>query len=260
MIGQMEFGVLGPLTVWRRSAAGPLTAPKLRGLLVLLLVEDAPVPAGQLLEIFGGAAPSTLHVSVHKLRRWLRAHGCYGLELTVGGYTADVDRSLVDAGRFRALLARADAAADGRRIGLLLSALALWRGRIGADVAGAVQEQAAVRRLESQRERAVTDLARACLDAGEPARALPHLADLARGLPFDEGVQALLALTLAAVGRQADALGVVAATRRLLADELGIEPGRQLREAHLRILRGCPVDDGVSAFGKAHAVDGAGWH
>ncbi|GAA0947727.1 hypothetical protein GCM10009558_063400 [Virgisporangium aurantiacum] len=46
-----------------------------------------------------------------------------------------------------------------------------------------------------------------------------------------------VALALAASGRQADALAVVTSTRRLLADELGLEPGPQLREAHLRILR-----------------------
>ena len=110
----MDFGVLGPLKIWWPSPAGPLTAPKLRGLLTLLLVEDDPVPAGQLMELFRGrreaGAPTAMHVSVHKLRRWL--HGGHRLELTAQGYTVDVDPALVDAGQFRLRLAAADAAAD----------------------------------------------------------------------------------------------------------------------------------------------------
>jgi DNA-binding SARP family transcriptional activator len=232
----MEFGVLGPLMVTRASPAGQLTAPKLRALLLLLLVEDDPVPAPQLLELFHGA-PSTMHVSVHKLRRWLRLHGGHRLDLTPHGYTVDVDPALVDAGQFRRRLATADAAVDRRaRVDLLLSALSLWRGRIGAGMPVAVQHRAAVRRLEGLREDAAVRLADACLEAGEPRLALPYLDDLARGVPFDERVQAQFALLLAACGRQADALGVIAGTRRLLADELGIGPGTQLREAHLRIL------------------------
>src|SRR5689334_7170197 len=143
----MEFGVLGPLAVWRPSPAGPLTAPKLRGLLLLLLVEDEPVPAAQLLELFRGA-PSTMHVSVHKLRRWLRLQGDHRLDLTVHGYRVDIDPGLVDAGEFRRRLAAAEAAADRpTRIDLLRSALVLWRGRIGARAPVAVQQRAAVRRL-----------------------------------------------------------------------------------------------------------------
>jgi DNA-binding SARP family transcriptional activator len=240
----MEFGVLGPLTVWRASPAGPFTAPKLRALLLLLLVEGGPVPADQLLEVFrcrpGGdrGAPSTMHVSVHKLRRWLRAHGGHGLDLTAHGYTVDVDPALVDAGQFRLRLAAAGGAdATGDRIDLLLSAVSLWRGPIGVDAPVAVQQRAAVRRLETLRENAVLDLADACLAAGVPEPALPHLDDLARRSPFDERIQARLALALAAGGRQADALAVITATRRLLVDELGIGPGPQLREAQLRILR-----------------------
>jgi DNA-binding SARP family transcriptional activator len=238
----LEFGVLGPLAVWRTSPAGPLTAPKLRALLLLLLVEDEPVPPGQLLDIFShrgrtGGTPSTIHVSVHRLRRWLRQHGGHRLDLTTHGYTLDVDPLLVDAGQFRRRLAAADAAIDRcARIDLLSSALSLWRGRIGDDAPVAVQQRAAVRRLEALREDAVVRLAQASLEAGEPGLALPFLDDVARTVPFDERVQAHLALVLAASGRQADALATVATTRRLLADELGIEPGPQLREAQLRIL------------------------
>jgi DNA-binding SARP family transcriptional activator len=236
----MEFGVLGPLKVWWPSPAGPLTAPKLRGLLALLLVEDDPVPAGQLMELFRGrreaGGPTAMHVSVHKLRRWL--HGGHRLELTAQGYTIDVDPALVDAGQFRLRLAAADAAADPyARIELLRSAVSLWRGRIGADLPVSLQQRATVRRLEGLRVGAVVGLAEACLAAGQPCTAFPYLDDLAQGSPFDERVQAQFALVLAACGRQADALAVIAETRRLLADELGIESGPQLREAYLRILR-----------------------
>ncbi|GIJ64054.1 AfsR/SARP family transcriptional regulator [Virgisporangium aurantiacum] len=238
----MEFGVLGPLAVWRTSPAGPLTAPKLRALLLLLLIEGEPVPPGQLLDIFSrgraSSAPPTIHVSVHRLRRWLRQHGGHRLDLTPHGYALDVDPLLVDAGQFRRRLAAANAAVDpSARIDLLSSALSLWRGRIGYDAPAALQQRAAVRRLEALREEAAVRLAETSLEAGEPESALPFLDDVARAVPFDERVQAQLALVLAASGRQADALAVVTSTRRLLADELGLEPGPQLREAHLRILR-----------------------
>ncbi|BEL06243.1 hypothetical protein Q0Z83_044340 [Actinoplanes sichuanensis] len=236
----MQFGVLGPLKIWWPSPAGPLTAPKLRGLLTLLLVEDDPVPAGQLMELLRGrretGGPTAMHVSVHKLRRWL--HGGHRLDLTAQGYTVDVDPALVDAGQFRLRLTAADTATDPyARIELLRSAVSLWRGPIGADLAVPLQQRATVRRLEGLRVRAVLQLAEACLATGMPGTALPYLDDLAHGSPFDERVQAQFALVLAACGRQADALAVIADTRRSLADELGIESGPQLREAHLRILR-----------------------
>jgi DNA-binding SARP family transcriptional activator len=232
MTAPLEFGVLGPLRLWRPGADATLTAPRLRGLLTLLLAEPDPVPVAQAGVAVGGrGAPGAVHVAVHRLRRWLAAHGGHRLELTPAGYRLDVPAETVDAGRFRAVISA------GRGTDTLLAALELWRGPAAADAPQSIRQRYAVRTLDRTRRDATTEVATRCLSDGTPQLSLPAVERLAGSAPLDELAQSLHALTLAACGLQAEALDVIARTTRLLADELGVDPGRHLAEARLRVLR-----------------------
>jgi DNA-binding SARP family transcriptional activator len=238
----LRFGVLGPLALWR-SGAGTLTAPKLRGLLALMLLDSAPMPPAQVRFVLDDGEPrhdnaGPMHVAIHRLRRWLRLHGGHHLDLEPGGYRLTVMGGDVDAHRFRRLVARSRTqTVPVERAETLMEALALWRGPVGADAPAAVRQQYAAHQLERLRRQATVDLAATCLDAGLADRALPLIERVAAESAYDEQTQSLFALTLAACGLQAEALEVIARTRRTLATDLGIDPGPHLRDAHVRILR-----------------------
>ena len=119
----------------------------------------------------------------------------------------------------------------------LQGALALWRGRPLADVGDLAWLSAQAERLEQLRVRACRELAEARLALGEHARLLPELEVLVEEHAFDERLHAQLMLALYRSGRQVDALAVYRNLRRVLADELGIEPGPPLRDLEAAILR-----------------------
>ncbi|WP_033342038.1 AfsR/SARP family transcriptional regulator [Catenuloplanes japonicus] len=232
MTAPLEFGVLGSLRLWRPGADATLTAPRLRGLLTLLLAEPDPVPVAQAGDACGGrGAPGAVHVAVHRLRRWLAAHGGHRLELTPAGYRLDVPAESVDAGRFRAMIT------DRTDVDTLVAALELWRGPAAVDAPQGIRQRYAVRTLDRTRRELTTELATRCLADGTPHLSLPLVERLAEAAPLDELAQSLHALTLAACGLQAEALDVITRTTRQLADELGVDPGRHLAEARLRVLR-----------------------
>ncbi|GIF15011.1 AfsR/SARP family transcriptional regulator [Actinoplanes teichomyceticus] len=239
----LRFGVLGPLALWSDGAGDTLTAPKLRGLLTLLLLDSAPVPAARARSVLDEDerrrdSTGALHVAVHRLRRWLVQHGGHRLDLEPAGYRLTVAGGEVDAQRFRRLLAAARGGTDpAERAEHLMRALALWRGPVGADAPCAVRRQYAARQLERLRRQATVALADTCLEAGLADRALPLIERAAAESPYDERAQSLFALSLAACGLPAEALQVIEGTRRTLATELGIDPGPHLRDAQLRILR-----------------------
>jgi DNA-binding SARP family transcriptional activator len=242
-IDSLEFGVLGPLALWRPDAIGTLTAPRLRSLLTLLLLQTAPMPPGRISSALDeqphrSDGAGAVHVAVHRLRHWLRLHGEHRLELQPEGYRLTVPAGSVDARRFGDLVAAArELIEPACRAQALRSALALWRGPVAADAGGRVQQLSTAVELVRLRRQATVELGVSGLDASRPDLALPLLAQSAAAAPYDEQVGALFALCLAADGQQAEALATIEATRRTLATELGIEPGRHLRDAQLRILR-----------------------
>jgi DNA-binding SARP family transcriptional activator len=123
----------------------------------------------------------------------------------------------------------------------LRRALALWRGRPMANVPhhGATEAEAA--RLDEMRLIAVQDCLGATLAAGEPDLAAVELRSLVLTYPLRERLWALLMLALCQGGRRADALDAYEQARARLADELGIDPGPELRQLRHRILTGDPV-------------------
>jgi hypothetical protein len=139
----------------------------------------------------------------------------------------------------RAALRAGDAAGA---LDLFTRGLGLWRGAPLADVAGLSQVLGvAAAGLEEQRLAAVEDRADAMLAAGQHRELPGELAGLVAEHPLRERAQGLLMVALYRSGRQADALAAYQHARHRLAEELGIDPGPQLRDLHERILRADPA-------------------
>ncbi|NYD47261.1 putative ATPase/DNA-binding SARP family transcriptional activator [Actinomadura luteofluorescens] len=240
----MRFGVLGPLMV-RDGEGAPVRIPeaKVRALLADLLVhEGRPVSADRLVhDLWGDDLPgnpaNALQAKVSQLRRALgrdrvvrEAHG-YRLRLDGPGDEVDADR-------FRALAARARTLdAPRERAALLTEALGLWRGPALADFADEEFARAAADRLADQRLAVLEEQAEARLDAGEHLLLAGELADLVARHPLRERLRAVQMRALYRAGRQGEALAAYTELRKLLADDLGLDPSPELAALHEAILR-----------------------
>ncbi|MBW4718276.1 BTAD domain-containing putative transcriptional regulator [Saccharothrix obliqua] len=242
----MRVGVLGPLTVDDGDGhAVGIGGTRVRALLVRLALAAGRVvtveelaaalwpddkPADEV-----GAARSL----VSRLRRSLPDPAA--LRSAHGGYLLDVPPDAVDAHRFDRLArdARHALAAGDHRAARRLAreALDLWRGPALADVAGLPFAVGHLAGLEEARLAAAEDAAEAGLACGEGRQVVAELTDLAARHPLRERLQALLLRALFAAGRPAEALAGYEEVRRRLADELGADPGPELRAAHEHVLR-----------------------
>src|SRR5262249_21265282 len=142
-----------------------------------------------------------------------------------------------DANEFERLLAEAESEPPAEAVKTLRRALALWRGRpfTGVEYESCLQQEIA--RLEELRLHAVEQRVEAELALGRHGRLVPELEGLVAEHPLRERPRAQLMLALYRSGRQNDALAVYRAGRRLLADELGLEPSPELRRLEQSILR-----------------------
>ncbi|MFI7221987.1 BTAD domain-containing putative transcriptional regulator [Nonomuraea angiospora] len=243
----MRFGVLGPLAVWT-DAGESVTVPglKVRALLVDLLVHEGhPVSADRLVDDLWGAEPpgnpaGALQVRVSQLRKAFEDAEPGGKNLVVSrapGYLLRLEDGALDAARFAALLARAEASDSPRtRAGLLADALALWRGPAYADFADEEYTRSAILRLEEQRLSALEQHAEARLELGEHGLLVGELGDLVARHPLRERLRAVHMRTLYRAGRQSEALASYGELRDRLADELGLDPGPELVALHQAIL------------------------
>jgi DNA-binding SARP family transcriptional activator len=239
----MEFRILGPLEVLDGDRPLALGGPKQRALLAVLLLHANDVVAVERLvdELWGESPPATVaksvQVYVSRLRREL---GEDRLRTRAPGYTLRVEPGELDAARFEALAAEAAAARPERAGELLRAALGLWRGPALADLAYEPFAQAAVARLEEQRLGVLEQRIDADLEAGRAAELVGELEALIREHPLREGLRGRLMLALYRSSRQADALAAFADARRTLDEELGLEPGPELRALQAAILRQDP--------------------
>ncbi|NUT48917.1 MAG: AfsR/SARP family transcriptional regulator, partial [Saccharothrix sp.] len=247
-----RFEVLGLLRAVRGGEEVDLGAAKQRAVLaVLLLARNTPVSRGQIIEaVWGDNTPTSavnlVQTYVAGLRRALeprRARRARAELLTsVGdGYLLRVDPGAVDLDEFERGVATAgrlrasgdlDAAATA-----LDEALALWRGEPLGGVAGLFAEvergRLAERRLSVLEERAEL-----LLLIGRGPELVPSLTTLAGEHPLRERVHGLLMRALSQAGRQAEALAVYRGARRVLIEELGVEPGPELRKLQQAVLAG----------------------
>ena len=254
----MRFGILGGTQAW--SAAGDavgLGGPGRRAVLALLALDAGRIVSVQRLVdgLYGEEPPAAvgnaLQSQISRLRSALRAAGKADnpgqpelIENHPAGYRLAVDRDRVDAHRFARLAAEGrDALSDGdaaKAGALLTDALDLWRGPALADVADAPFAGPQIVRLEELRLTVTEDRAQAALLLGRQAEAVGELRELVAAHPLRERLTTLLVRALQQDGRQAEALAAYARTREALAEALGADPGPELAEAHLAVLRGKP--------------------
>lgn len=243
----MEFGVLGPLMVRVGDADVTPAAAKPRALLVRLLIAGGRQVSADLLieDLWEGDPPrsaaQTLQSYISQLRKLL---GADRLLTDAAGYRLVVAPDEVDAASFesalaegRGLLTSGDAAAATAR---LEHALSLWRGLALADARGAAWSTAEAIRLNELRLDAVESLLEARLAQGQLAEVVAAAESALAEHPLRERVWALLITSLYRQGRQAEALRAYQRVRTLLGDELGIEPGAELRALEHAVLEQDP--------------------
>jgi YVTN family beta-propeller protein len=246
----MEFRILGPVEVRRGDRVLRLGAGKQRALLALLLLHrNEAVTTERLVDdLWGDHPPETAAKIVQNyvslLRRSFAEHDGESGEviLTHGhGYLLRLDQEALDLDQFEELLARgreALGAGDAEEASSLIhDALLLWRGPALADVAYEEFAQAEAARLEERRLVALECRIEADLALGRHADLVGELEALVARHPLQERFQAQLMLALYRSGRQAEALEAYQEARRKLVGELGIEPGRALRDLEQAILR-----------------------
>ena len=243
----MQVAILGALLA-TDDAGRPVEVggARLRALLARLALDPGhAVGVDALVEDLWGDAPpadrlNALQSLVSRLRRALP-----GAPIESGpiGYQLALDPERVDALQFERLAdagrqALAGDPATAKR--LLTEALGLWRGPALADAAGLSWAEDAKSRLDERRLAATEDRIDAELALGGHTAVLPELATLARDHPLRERIRGQHVRALYAAGRQADALAAYEEVRRLLADELGVDPSPALQEIQLRVLRAAP--------------------
>jgi DNA-binding SARP family transcriptional activator len=212
----------------------------LRALLAFLLLHaNEAVSSDRLIdEVWGPDAPKTAGASLQNYVSRLRK--AIGAELLVSkppGYLLRVDPERFDLAQFERLTAEAQGAEPRERAEKLRAALGLWRGRALEDLPFEAFAQDEVRRLEESRLAALEDRIEADLELGAGEGLVGELEELVAEHPLRERFHGQLMRALYRAGRQADALDAFQAARRVLLDELGLEPGEHLRSIQQAILQ-----------------------
>ncbi|MFJ4674614.1 BTAD domain-containing putative transcriptional regulator [Kitasatospora sp. NPDC088783] len=246
----MEFGILGPLLVRDEGGSRSVPAAKQRALLAALLVRRGQVVPTEVLAdtVWDGCPPrtaaTTLRNYVMRLRKALGEAG-ERLATEAGGYLLDVRAEEFDTDRFTRLrdLGHARLREDdpGRAAAHYEQALALWRGPALVDVPSETLRRAETGWLTEARLDVVEGRTEAGLALGRHTELLGELRSLTAAHPERERLWAQLMTALYRSGRQSEALAVYGRVRRVLAEELGVDPGRELRAVHGAILRADPA-------------------
>src|SRR5919201_1983230 len=235
----MDIRLLGPVEASLDGGPAPLGPRQQRAVLAMLALQlNRTVSTDRLIEGLWGerappSAPKLVQLYVSQLRKLL---GGEAEIVTRGrGYELRLAADRVDAARFEGLVA---AAADGDGVAgrLAREALALWRGAALADVADEPFAAAEIRRLEELRLRATELALDADLAAGRHREVIGELDALVAEHPLSERLHAQRMLALYRSGRQAEALAAYRHARRVLVEEIGVEPGPELRRLHEAIL------------------------
>ena len=244
----MEYRALGPLEVYDDGRPVALGGPKPRALLAILLLRRGEViPAERLIdELYGDSPPEraakSVHVQVSRLRKSL---GNRCLRTVAGGYSLDVGPGELDLDTFHDLAARGrDALAEGdpaSAAATLREALALWRGPPFVDFRYSDFAQTDIARLEERRLGAIEDRIEADLALGRHADLVSELEAIVADYPLRERPRAQLMLALYRSGRQAEALEAYSEARRVLTEELGLDPSDELKTVQRAILEHDPA-------------------
>jgi DNA-binding SARP family transcriptional activator len=235
-----EFRILGPLEVEGDRGPIVLGGQQQRALLTVLLLDAGRVvPTDRLVDLLWGESPprtatTSLQNAISRLRREL---GADLVETRAPGYVLRVDPDQVDAHRFERQLRDARRAGSEERRRLLQDALDLWRGPALAEFAFEQFAQSEIRRLEELRLVALGERIEADLELGRHGDVVGELEALVEAHPLRETFCRQLMLALYRSGRQAEALDAYQDARARFVDELGIEPGPELKRLQSEILR-----------------------
>ena len=244
----MQFSLLGPLVVADSEGDRvPVAGPRLRVLLAALLLHaNIPVPTSELAELVWDDSPppsavATLRSYVRRLRAAVDP-GATRITASGPGYVIRVEQAELDILEFEALCRetratlRADARADA--YATATQALGLWRAAPLLDIPAEVLRGKFVPQLERLRLQVLEDRFDAGLRLGRGQELIPQLLEATARHPLQERFHAQLMLALASTGQRAQALGAYQQARQVLIDELGVEPGPDLRHIHQQILAG----------------------
>jgi DNA-binding SARP family transcriptional activator/tetratricopeptide (TPR) repeat protein len=239
----VEFRVLGPLEVVDDGRIVPLDRRRLRALLAFLLLHANELVSSDRLidEVWGPDPPKTAGASLQNyVSRLRKAIGTQAIISQPPGYVLRVDPERFDLARFERLTADARGAGPRERAEKLRAALALWRGPALDDLAFEPFARDEVGRLEEARLAALEDCIDAELELGRDGELVGELEQLVEQHPLRERFRAQLMRALYRAGRQADALAAFKSARDVLVEELGLEPGEELRKLQQAILRQDP--------------------
>ncbi|MGQ4456447.1 BTAD domain-containing putative transcriptional regulator, partial [[Kitasatospora] papulosa] len=240
---ELRFTVLGPVRVWRGSEALPSGSPQQRALLAALLSRNGrTATAAELIDALWGDDPpsqalATVRTYASRLRKTL---GQDILVSEAGGYAVRIPREALDMTLAQDLAVEAEKARGsgdrGQARALINKLLGLWDGEALASLPGpyAENQRASLEEWRLQLTETRLDLD---LELGCHAEAVSELTALTAAQPLRERLRELLMVALYRSGRQAEALAVYADTRRLLAEELGVDPRPELSQLQQRILR-----------------------
>ncbi|MGW6062676.1 AfsR/SARP family transcriptional regulator [Streptomyces sp. NPDC055189] len=242
-----HFSVLGPVRAWHGAEQLSMGSPQQRALLAALLLRAGrTATAHELIDaLWGDEPPSQALAAVRTYASRLRKVLPAGVLVSEsGGYAIAVAEGALDLSLAEDLWAEAEKA---RGVGdlcqarsLVNKALGLWDGEPLANVPGPYAETERTR-LEEWRLQLLESRLDMDLEVGCHAEAVSELTALTAAHPLRERLRELLMLALYRSGRQAEALAVYADTRRLLADELGVDPRPGLKELQQRILQADPA-------------------
>ena len=244
----IDYRILGPLEVSADGRVIEVGGPKLRALLIILLLRaNESVPRDVLVhELWGEQPPAgaqhSLDVYVSRLRKSLSATADGSAVVTrPGAYSLRLTEDQVDARRFERLAEEGRAAlagnAPGQAAAKLRAALKLWRGQALADLANGRGPQVEAVRLEELRLSAIEDRIDSDLALARHADVVGELEALVALHPLRERLHGQLMIALYRCGRQADALAAYREARRTLIEELGLEPGPALQRLECAILQ-----------------------
>ncbi|MEV7888769.1 BTAD domain-containing putative transcriptional regulator [Streptomyces sp. NPDC002817] len=260
---ELRFGLLGPPVLYDAGATRVVGSPKVRTLLAALLLEAGRTVSVDSLKdaLWGGAPPASAHASLHnhvnRLRRLL--DDPERLRAVPPGYLLRVEQGELDVHVFDTHVAEARAAHTGRdwarTVRACAEGLALWRGSPLSGLPAELGGYAFVQRLREARLLLLEWRYDAELAVGDRLDGLVlELTSLAAEHPLREAFHRQLMLALHRTGRQAEALAVHRDLRTRLVEELGVEPGAGVREAHVEVLREAT---GASAGSGGGAGEGA---
>jgi DNA-binding SARP family transcriptional activator/tetratricopeptide (TPR) repeat protein len=249
--GETEYCLLGPLLVRRGGAALPALPGKQRVVLAALLLRANRMVSVQdlVVAVWGSSEPASARATllnyVKELRKALAAPGGSPIETVPGGYLIRVGPDGLDVLAFEELrtqaLLAAGAGAWARASECWHAAGQLWRGDPLADVPSEVLAVGEVPRLAEMRRQAVEGRIEADLHLGLHHAVVPELRQLTALHPLRERLHGLLMLALYRDGQQAEALAAYQRARQVVRDELGAEPGAELRNLQQQILAADPA-------------------